>query len=200
MVLHLFCNQVTAVRFCHGAPSLPSVAQSGSASGLGPEGREFESLHSDQNREKINSEEGGPQMELNLYGSRIKACQRKALNYFASQLFTPQMIPNLHIRISYKSNMGNEYGWVCAEDYNMSGDPRHFIMAIAKDDNVETQIRTMAHEMVHVRQFVRKELDEDMTRWKSRRVNMDIIPYRELPWEIEAFRLGDKLFKQYMEL
>jgi hypothetical protein len=96
--------------------------------------------------------------------------------------------------------MGNEYGWVCAEDYNMSGDPRHFIMALAKNDDVETQIRTMAHEMVHVRQFVRKELDEDMTRWKSRRVNMDIIPYRELPWEIEAFRLGDKLFKQYMEL
>jgi hypothetical protein len=73
-------------------------------------------------------------------------------------------------------------------------------MAIAKDDDAETQIRTMAHEMVHVRQFVRKELDEDMTRWKSRRVNMDIIPYRELPWEIEAFRLGDKLFNQYMEL
>jgi hypothetical protein len=48
MVLRRFCNPVTAVRFCHGAPSLPSVAQSGSASGLGPEGREFESLHSDQ--------------------------------------------------------------------------------------------------------------------------------------------------------
>jgi hypothetical protein len=48
-------------------------------------------------------------------------------------------------------------------------------MALAKNDDVETQIRTMAHEMVHVRQFVRKELDEDMTRWKSRRVNMDII-------------------------
>jgi len=103
-------------------------------------------------------------MELNLYGSRIKACQRRALNYFASQLFTPQMIPNLHVRISYKSNMGNEYGWVYAEDYNMSGEPRHFIMAIAKDDDVNTQIRTMAHEMVHVRQFVRKELDEDLTR------------------------------------
>ena len=27
---------------------LPCVAQSGSASGLGPEGREFESLHTDQ--------------------------------------------------------------------------------------------------------------------------------------------------------
>ena len=49
MVLRLFCNQVTAVRFCQGAPyKYPSVAQSGSASGLGPEGREFESLYSDQ--------------------------------------------------------------------------------------------------------------------------------------------------------
>ena len=49
MVLRLFCNQVTAVRFCHGAPyKYPSVAQSGSASGLGPEGRRFESCYSDQ--------------------------------------------------------------------------------------------------------------------------------------------------------
>ena len=26
MVLHLFCNQVTAVRFCHGAPNLLGVS------------------------------------------------------------------------------------------------------------------------------------------------------------------------------
>ena len=138
-------------------------------------------------------------MELNLYGSRIRASQRKAMNYFANELFTPQMIPNLHIRISYR-NTGTDYGWVVAEDYNMSGDPRHFVITVHKDDDVKTQIRTMAHEMVHVRQFVRKELDEDLTRWKSRRVNTDVVPYRELPWEIEAFRLGDKLYKQYMEL
>ena len=48
MVEHRFCSPRAGVRFSLGAPFYPSVAQSGSASGLGPEGREFESLHSDQ--------------------------------------------------------------------------------------------------------------------------------------------------------
>ena len=42
-------NVGMGVRFSPEAPVLPSVAQPGSASGLGPEGREFEPLHSDQN-------------------------------------------------------------------------------------------------------------------------------------------------------
>ena len=35
-------------RYPLGPPYFPSLAQSGSASGLGPEGREFKSLNSDQ--------------------------------------------------------------------------------------------------------------------------------------------------------
>ena len=39
MALHLFCNQVTAVRFCHGAPVFLSEALSGCVHGLGPCGQ-----------------------------------------------------------------------------------------------------------------------------------------------------------------
>ncbi len=39
MVLHLFCSQVTAVRFCHGAPVFLSEALSGCVHGLGPCGQ-----------------------------------------------------------------------------------------------------------------------------------------------------------------
>ena len=137
-------------------------------------------------------------MELNLYGSKITPRQRKALNYFASRLFSPQMIPNLHIRVKYKRNMGDMFGCVYIDDYNEKGNPRYFVMEIAKEDAMDVKLHTMAHEMIHVRQFVRGDLDEDMTRWKSRRVNADNIPYRELPWEIEANRLGEKLYLEFL--
>ena len=48
MVAQRFPSPLVAVRFRSGMPILRSVAQLGSASGLGPEGRRFESYHSDQ--------------------------------------------------------------------------------------------------------------------------------------------------------
>jgi hypothetical protein len=135
---------------------------------------------------------------LNLYGSRIKAKQKKALNFFAEKLFSPQMISNLHIRVKFISNSGN-YGAVYIDDYNVIGQPRHFIMEIAKEDDLNIQIQTMAHEMVHVRQYVRNEINENLNKWKSRRVNSDVVPYDELPWEIEANRIGDKMYEEFLE-
>lgn len=135
---------------------------------------------------------------LNLYGSRIRTKHKKALNFFAEKLFSSQMIPNLHVRVKFISN-SSDYGSICIDGYNQVGKPRIFIMEIAKEDNIKTQIRTMAHEMVHMRQFVRGEINEELTKWKSRKVNSDVVPYRELPWEIEACRLGDKMYNEYLE-
>jgi hypothetical protein len=59
---------------------------------------------------------------------------------------------------------------------------------------------TLAHEMVHVRQYAKMELNEEMNRWHGEYVNTDLIPYHEQPWEIEAYDLGDRLFKQYQKL
>lgn len=135
---------------------------------------------------------------LNLYGSRIRVKHKTALNFFAEQLFSPQIISHLHIRVKFISNSG-DYGAVYVDDYNVLGAPRHFIMEIAKEDDLETQIQTMAHEMVHVRQFVRNEINEELTKWKSRKVNSDVVPYNELPWEIEANRIGDKMYEEFLE-
>jgi len=136
---------------------------------------------------------------INLYGSRIRSKQKKALNFFAESLFSPQMIANLHIRVKFVSN-SNDYGAVYVDDYNVIGQPRHFIMEIAKEDDLNTQIQTMAHEMIHVRQFVRNEINEELTQWKSRRVNSDVVPYCDLPWEIEANKLGDRMYEEFVEM
>ena len=59
-------------------------------------------------------------------------------------------------------------------------------------------LSTLAHEMVHVRQFARGELDLEMDTWKSRKYcgNME---YWSQPREKEARRLQNKLVFDFME-
>ena len=51
---------------------------------------------------------------------------------------------------------------------------------------------TLAHEMVHVKQFARGEMDLGLTRWKSNHYAGNI-EYWDQPWEKEARRLQHKL-------
>jgi len=57
-------------------------------------------------------------------------------------------------------------------------------------------LSTLAHEMVHVKQFVNHELDATLTRWKSNRY-CDNIDYWDQPWEKEARRLQNKLVQEF---
>jgi len=54
-------------------------------------------------------------------------------------------------------------------------------------------MQTLAHEMVHARQFIRGQLkNESGWAWKGRKANG--YDYDNQPWEKEAFRLEKKLF------
>jgi hypothetical protein len=131
-----------------------------------------------------------------IYG-KVNKKYKEALNFFASCLFTPQMKRNIEVTVCFRKNMGDHHGMVSVEDYNVIGSPRHFLIEIRKEDDQEEVIKTLAHEMVHVRQYVRNELNEEMTYWRGRRVNSDEIPYSEQPWEIEAEEIGNELFRKF---
>lgn len=131
-----------------------------------------------------------------IYG-KVNKKYKEALNFFASCLFTPQMNRHLEVTVCFKKNMGDHHGMVSVEDYNVIGSPRHFLIEIRKDDKEEEIIKTLAHEMVHVRQYVRSELNEEMTYWRGRKVNSDEIPYSEQPWEIEAEQQGQELYRKF---
>jgi hypothetical protein len=57
-------------------------------------------------------------------------------------------------------------------------------------------ICTLAHEMIHVKQFALKQLDPSLARWKSRRDVKDL-NYEDQPWEKEAFRLQMRLVENF---
>lgn len=69
---------------------------------------------------------------------------------------------------------------------------------INTDQSAGEIAQTLAHELVHVKQFIRKELNADMNRWKRDRIPEDVmIPYRSQPWEVEAYEMEGWLTEAY---
>jgi hypothetical protein len=127
---------------------------------------------------------------------RLSKSQSKAIDYFAQELFSRQMRQHIHVRLSFVKT--NEYwGLAIVDDYNAKGMPRYFTVEVKRDLNEEEKLMSIAHELVHIRQYATGQLNEEMTLWQGESVNSDLIPYLEQPWEIEAYELGDKLYKDY---
>lgn len=59
-----------------------------------------------------------------------------------------------------------------------------------------TGCRPLAHELVHVKQFARKELTENLQYWKGN--DHSDTDYWDQPWEKEARRLQKKMMIEYM--
>jgi len=94
-----------------------------------------------------------------------------------------------------------------------TGDDREVSIQIATRQydspiSYEDKLKTVAHELVHARQYLRRELtahpDEwelPVSRWKGRtiRYGKGVYAENDTPWEKEARRLEEKLFKKWIE-
>jgi hypothetical protein len=121
---------------------------------------------------------------------------REAIDFFASNLFTPQMKRHIEVRIRQR-DLGTWHGFASIEDYNVLNQPRSFVIELHKNDSEEEKLKTLAHELVHCRQYARNELNDEMNTWKGRKIDSDAIPYEDQPWEVEAIKLGDELYELY---
>lgn len=69
---------------------------------------------------------------------------------------------------------------------------RLFEMRLNRGMNLYDIISTVCHEMVHIKQYIKGELDACGSRWKSRKVP-DKTAYADLPWEKQAFKMEEQL-------
>ena len=79
---------------------------------------------------------------------------------------------------------------------HIKGAPTTFIVTLQRDMPWTWTVTTFAHEMVHVHQFatgrLRYRWDFELGKWLASWENgewkdKDAIPYRERPWEVEAY-------------
>ena len=73
-----------------------------------------------------------------------------------------------------------------------------FKIYLNKNVSKQDQLLALAHELVHVKQFIRRELGLTMggkTSWKKKMIEESKYDYLDLPWELEARKKEYGLYK-----
>ena len=136
---------------------------------------------------------GGSKRQKQLVRSMVNFCQKKLM---------PKMY-NIEVNINLR-NFGKDdsLGYAIPSDYADLHRPREFDVDINKQQKLRRLLETVAHEMVHVKQFARGELYESVRRnkhrWQGKWLNTDP-KYWDQPWEIEAHGREVGLFVQWAE-
>jgi len=124
------------------------------------------------------------QLDMNLQASALMA-----VKLFTKKLNIHRLRTNIQVRFHHKLFVDNSH----SEGLCESVDSRNFIIDIALYGN---WMSTLAHELVHVKQFARGELTDNLQYWKGK--DHSETKYWEQPWEKEARRLQKKLMNEYM--
>lgn len=124
-------------------------------------------------------------------GSKSQKKHTKAMVEFCVKTLMPRM--NLDITVNLCNPTG-AMGYCLEEDNN-----RTFELEIDKTQSLRGLLETVAHEMVHVKQYAKRELSPDKHEWMGKTYNPDEVNYWDLPWEIEAHGREIGLFVRYCE-
>jgi len=129
---------------------------------------------------------------------------REAVSFYSEVLLGKRMANNVDVLVKLTKDLKKKekaYGFCHITDDSLCR-PREFMIELDASMKYSfDQILTwLAHEMVHLKQFVRGELCDYETgrvQWKSR--SFGKVHYNDQPWEKEAYRLEDELYEMFEE-
>ncbi len=120
----------------------------------------------------------------------------EAAQFFAAQLMDPRMVRNLTVDIEVRKDLDVE--GECVDEDGVRN-PRWFTIGL-KSQDIEEMIKVLAHEMVHVKQHAKNELQSGVmvaargglkmsSRWMGQlwKPKGKECHYYDSPWEIEAY-------------
>jgi len=144
-------------------------------------------------------------MQVSVCGGQKK--QRELVESIAHFCADKLMSSRLHDKIDLNIKLSrslmskeNIYGDVIWEDDDYR--PKEFTMRVDTTPRMRLVLETVAHEMVHVKQYARNELKQLMAFNKHRFNGQyfdDNVNYWDRPWEIEAHGREVGLFVRWAE-
>jgi|TARA_E500000318_G_scaffold109821_1_gene123705 hypothetical protein len=145
---------------------------------------------------------------LNINGSTIRKRElvAEAAYFFKDRLMPRMKTLEIHINLNpHYEKKTTDSGDCIWEDTNRY--PREFTINLDSHDD-DWMVQTLAHEMVHVKQWARGEMMDcydcddgspTKTKWKSKYVNIKTIEYEDWPWEKEALRIEKRLYDEWLQ-
>lgn len=117
---------------------------------------------------------------------KFKPIIKKATIFFAEKIISPKLLENIYLRINFVEKM-DCYGCAYITHFNTNGKPRKFVIDIHSGISGSDIIRTLAHEIVHIKQFAYGETNYRLNKWRGDPIDPEMIDYYSHPWEIEAY-------------
>ena len=151
-------------------------------------------------------------MQIIVRGSSERVSRkvvREAIEFFAERLMTERLHSSLKVQVSFVSDKEIDCASDCAPDYIESTiRPKTFELRIRNKLPLMTTIQSLAHEMVHIKQYARAELFDyfrkPLCRWRGRfydkeSMDTETDAYWLAPWEIEARGYEEGLYNLFVK-
>lgn len=145
-------------------------------------------------------------MDLHIKGGNKKQREliESMMRFTANKLMTRRLSNTLYIEVFLSRTLmkkRNIYG-ICSWDDNPYR-AKDFLIELDSSVKLRRLLETAAHEMVHVKQYARGELQQLMSK-KCHKFRGEYFPdgeveYWDLPWEIEAHGRETGLFVRWAE-
>jgi len=144
--------------------------------------------------------------------SSLKERTEMAVRFFASELMSTRMCNTLKIKVEIRrggkhfSGEMKNYGGMAYNICNGSNTQKDHLIVMQHDLSQSDFIEVLAHEMVHVKQISKNELQKRRwksdkklhARWKGEEMGeASSIPYMQRPWEVEAYSMQKDLAMKF---
>lgn len=120
----------------------------------------------------------------------------RAAHYFAEKLFSKQLSPHIFVIVKFDNKILDNGTCEVTGD-NIKNKPREFLINIKEGLGAPLTFRTLAHELVHVKQFAYGHTNDTLTIWHKKVIDSDNLDYWFHPWEIEAYGLETSLVTKF---
>lgn len=133
------------------------------------------------------SVKGGNSFQKHIVNQSVNWCMDKLMPKI-KRIYIDVHLKNIPDADGYCENTA-----IDPSDY-VGASPRMFAVQVDKNLHFMEMVSTIIHEMVHVKQYVFRELNDNHNsiKWKSKQCSYNM-NYDDQPWEKEAFRLQDRL-------
>ncbi len=111
-------------------------------------------------------------------------------------LYHLEVYESMQLDVVISENMPEYFEGITLAYEVPNSDQQYFKVRINAQLNAPTQRLVLAHEMVHVKQYVKQELeiiDQQYALWKGKSYNFERVHYRQTPWERDALRNDNQL-------
>ena len=147
--------------------------------------------------------------QIRLYGTAKKMEKReiKEAALFFSDHLMGRLSKNILVKVRLRKNFYKKtkcFGMATWTDIDVKNhNHREFEVEIEADLGPIYMLRTLAHELVHVKQYARKELVDmcsgNYQMWNRVMYNENLVGYKNLPWEKEASGREKELYRLWRE-